>query len=234
MATALTQDLSDAFFTLGDAMGARLNLSFLHLLFCMNYESGIRANALNPNGKNVGLIQIGNLAGVGFPGSVSEFQSVSAEGQLPYVEAFLRPYAGKNLNSAARIHQALVGPATLDDPSGLIYSATGTRWGGKEPAYYAGNKSFDVNPTKGSITVDDLQRADVAAARPSAPNGPRFAEAIGRYSALTGQPLPLPAAPGSKVALWAGVALLAGSGGAVLLAESAKGWHSPPRRTRTA
>lgn len=228
---ALTADLSDAFFTSGDAMAGRLSLSFVHLLFVMNFESaGIRASAQNPSSGAVGLIQILSLPGVGFSGTSDDFKALSAEAQLPYVEAFLRPYAGKRLDSAARIEQALLGPATLDDPSGLVYAASGTRWNGQEASYYQGNKAAFDPSGKGTITVDDLQRALLAAAKSA-----RFSEAAQRYASLTGKPLVGPGVPASapKAVAWA-VGLAAAFGATVLLAGGLSDRHASSRRHQTA
>lgn len=181
-AGSLTADLSDAFFTKGQAMGERLGLDFADLLLVMAYESGISAAAENPSSGAVGLIQFMDLPGVGYSGTPEAFRGLTAEQQLPYVERYLAPYASQGLTSAPRIWQAVLGPATLSDPSGLVYSSTGTRFGGTEAADYAANSQLDATQ-KGSITVDDLAHA--LASNVHGPIGPRYREAIARYDALT-------------------------------------------------
>jgi hypothetical protein len=192
-----TSDLSDRFFELGDAMAKRIGIDFVHLLLAMNVESGVRGNAENPSSHAVGLIQFATkgkpstLEGVGWGGSKDDFKMLSAEEQLPYVETFFKPYAGKNLSSAARIYQALLVPATLDESGGdTILSETGTRqWGTppnveKEADLYRANKALDPNGA-GAITTSSVTNILLGAAKSA-----RFKAILGRYSAVTGRALP--------------------------------------------
>jgi hypothetical protein len=123
-------------------MSKRLGIYWPDLLVVLNTESGISPAALNPGGA-AGLIQFKNLPGVGWNRSSQEFRALSDVAQLPYVERFLAPYAKYNLNSIGRIHQVLLGPATLPlggdkDKNFVVYRKNGKRWNGEEASYYEG------------------------------------------------------------------------------------------------
>jgi hypothetical protein len=161
-------ELSPQFYRAGYQMSRRLGINWQHLLQVMNLESGVDAQARNPAGA-YGLIQITDLAGVGWFGSPEEFTSLSEEQQLPYVERYLARYAPQRLDSVRRIHQALFLPVTLPQGSArslVLARANGTRWGGREASYYAANRGFDAQ-NKGYITAGDLEDADARAARSS-------------------------------------------------------------------
>lgn len=165
-------------------MSKRLGVYWPDLLVVLNTESGISPAALNPGGA-AGLIQFKNLPGVGWNKSSQEFRALSDVAQLPYVERFFAPYVKYNLNSIGRIHQVLLGPATLPlggdkDKNFVVYRKNGKRWNGEEASYYEGNKGFDA-AGKGYITVADMEAYDLAHA--SSPNSP-YQRAFARLKVL--------------------------------------------------
>jgi hypothetical protein len=216
----VADDLSDEFFRAGEAMAGRLGIDFVHLLYVMNVESiGVRSSAMNPDGKAVGLIQMmpATLKQVGFGGTPEQFQALSAEQQLPYVEKYLQPWTSRHLDSAARIYRAVFMPATLDAPGDLIVAKGGTRMFGRtsEATIYATNASLDPLKT-GQITESslDLVVRQVAQGRLRQ----RLRDVLARYSAAVGRAVP-GVLPALRRALSVGpfVGLVALGGGALAL-----------------
>ena len=158
--------VSDSFLIAGAAMSKRLGVSWPDLLKIMNFESGISPTAQNPGGA-FGLIQFD---------PPDPNMPHTAEGQLPYVEAYYREPARSGLHSVARLYQATLLPATVSRiRSGVLLRQGGTGFGGQEGAFYADNIGFD-KARKGFITVDDLSAtAEAAAARPNSPYQRAFA-----------------------------------------------------------
>jgi hypothetical protein len=182
--------LPDSFLFSAYEMAQRLRLNLVHLLFVMNHESGLNPSARNPAGA-YGLIQIQNLKGVGWTGSPEEFLALSEQAQLPYVERYLQSYAHQNLDSMRRIHQALFLPATLAEGSDrdlILARRAGTRWGGKENAFYEGNRRAFDPEGKGYITVGDLEKADIRAAL--SPAGQKLRNSIERLREILPEALP--------------------------------------------
>lgn len=175
--------VSDEFLTKGRAMAQRLGLSFAQLLFVMNSESGLNPAALNPSGGASGLIQFMPMTLAAYGLTPEELRAMTREEQLPYVERFLRPYAGKKLSSVGRIHQALMAPASLDvatRPDDVIAARGGKRYGGQEAAVYAGNaRAFDPKGL-GVITARMMEDRDIAVAKTS----PLLLSALARLKEL--------------------------------------------------
>ncbi len=180
-----TDDLSDGFFADLPTVCATLGAQPLDLLSVMMAESDVRAGAHNPHGDASGLIQFmpQTLLGLGWTRGHEAFRAeLDAQAQLPYVEAYYRPWTGKGLGTAARLYQATFLPATLDlgeDPDVVLCGAAGPY-----AFAYAANPGFDADH-KGTITVADLtafiQRRCV---------GPRWAEIVTRAGG--GAPAPGP------------------------------------------
>lgn len=167
--------LSREFFRRGYEMCQRLGIDWLNLLVAMNFESiGVNPGACNPGSHAAGLIQIINLKGCGWNGTREAFLRLYAEDQLPYVEAYLRPWAKYGLNSFARIHQAIFLPGSLSSatkPDDIVCSSTGTRWKNAsgvpmEPVFYSQNTVFDIDK-KGYITLGDIEASGARAAQTS-------------------------------------------------------------------
>ena len=86
-----TADLSDAFFEGVRALAGRLQRGAPAVLADMMAASGLRPDALNRVTQASGLLGFApdTLTGVGWPHGPAAFRALSAEAQLPYVEAFL-------------------------------------------------------------------------------------------------------------------------------------------------
>jgi hypothetical protein len=178
---ALTNDLSDGFFTDLGSISTDLGCAPIDLLSVMQSESGVRADARNPGSDASGLIQFmpATLTGLGFTGTTADFRALSAQDQLPWVKKYFTPYAGApGLTSAARIYQATFLPATLSRGDGMDVEICNNS--GDLTSAYNANKVFDVDNT-GQITVGDLQFAIVRNR-----NGDRWNEILAR---LDGRPV---------------------------------------------
>ncbi len=156
-----TDDLSDRFFRRVCVLANRLPCDPEHLLAVWFSESiGLCSGLQNQFGADAwGINQMTtkNIQAAGWPGSTTEYLSLSAEQQLPYVETQVTPYMGLGkLTSAARIYQANFLPNTLD----LVTTLDGkiAVKDGLNAGAYSGNKDFD-REKKGFITLRDLQVA---------------------------------------------------------------------------
>lgn len=171
-----TQDLSDAFFAKLRAACERIGASPFDVLGVMMNESGVRADAKNPTADANGLIQFmgDTLKGLGWEGTSEAFRRLSAEEQVPYVEAYFAPHKGK-LGSPAACYLCTFLPALLahaGDMTFVLCAALGPlAWA------YAANKGFD-RAGNGHITVQDL-----AYAIDRACTGPRWNEIAVRMQA---------------------------------------------------
>jgi subtilisin family serine protease len=182
-------DLSDLFFAGLRAVGAALGAQPLHLLQVMMAESGLRPDAHNRHGDASGLIQFmpATLLRLGWTAGHAAFRGLSAEGQLPFVERYYRPYAPAGLTSTARLYQATFLPATLSLGSAPDTVLTGR--GGPYPRAYAANSGLDRRGD-GTIRVSDLTAAVDRRCR-----GPRWEEARARLEGTSPLP-PTPTPPG--------------------------------------
>jgi hypothetical protein len=170
----LTTDLSDGFFDAVRSSSSTLGCEPIDLLGVMMNESGVKATAHNPNGDASGLIQFmpATLTGLGYTDGHEVFRTLSAEEQMPYVEAYFRPYISKGLSPAARLYQATFLPATLSGE--WTMDTVICAQDGINSFAYAPNKGFDQD-NKGSITIGDLQAAIDRACR-----GARWDEIVSR------------------------------------------------------
>lgn len=159
-----------------DACADEIHCHPLDLLGVMFSESGCHANAVNPNGHAVGIIQFmpAILPGVNFKGSWEDFSRLNACEQLPHVVIYFRQWAAKfgikQWASSAQLYQATFLPATLakgTDPE-LVIAAKGGVLGWA----YSANAVFDANGD-GSITVGELELAIERNCR-----GPRWDELV--------------------------------------------------------
>lgn len=149
----------------------------MHPLAVMMSESGINPAAHNPNGDASGLIQFmpDTLLRLGWHNGHQMFRTMSAEEQVPYVEAYYSPYP--DLDSPERFYLATFLPALLSldgshDPEfplcgerdalvgaypGILWRADGKGLG-RDPYAWAhrANRVFD-RENKGYIILDDLR-----------------------------------------------------------------------------
>ena len=186
---AQTDDLSPGFFTELKAMCTRLGCDPLDMLKVMFSEGGCSATAHNPASDASGLIQFipSTLRGLGWNDSMAAFRQLSAEQQLPWVEAFFQPWRSKGLTTVTRVYQAVFLPASLD--SGASDDTVVCGAGGPFAAAYSSNRTVDIGG-KGFISVGDLRAAVEARA-----NGSRWAEImsrLGQQNVQRGQGPPKP------------------------------------------
>ena len=144
------------------------------LLLVMTLESGLDPEAMNPNGKAVGMIQFMPfvLPNVGFKGSPEEFGQLEAVSQLDYISNYLKQMTSWNggpFKSASQYYVANFYPAALtlpgiraNDPNAIIVEKDQSvkRYKGTSPQQdaraYAANPGLDANKD-GKITLGDLQ-----------------------------------------------------------------------------
>ena len=157
--TSATSYLPDAFYADLVALAGRHGWDPAAILSVMFSESGVKAAPVpwSTSHPAVGLIQFdGTLPGVGYTGTPAQFQTLTADAQLPYVEKY---YVQDKLPagaSAMGVYLVNFAPAYVshwNDPSFVLYSSSSSG-----TSYSANASVFDVNPTKGYITVGDLTR----------------------------------------------------------------------------
>jgi hypothetical protein len=159
-------DWSDADVTELVALCRRVQIHPLHLLACMFSESNARADARNPGDPSraavaVGLIQF-TKAWLGRDGDLDAVRTKGVAGQLPLVERYFTPFAGR-LTTPARVYTAMFLPATLDWP-GFNDTMVLTSLHGPLAWAYLPNRSLD-HDDKGFISVADLGHAADRAAQ---------------------------------------------------------------------
>lgn len=157
---------------------------FLRVLFC---ESGLNplAAAKNSSGTIVaaGLNQIvpGNFAGLGWQGDARNFLLLGADGQLPYVFRYFKPYLGYGLDSPAAIYACNFLPGRIGmagwKQSGHVLCSKG----GELAWAYEANKMLDMDKD-GHITIGDLDAWQQSRCRGEAWNEvmQRLQEALGK------------------------------------------------------
>lgn len=129
-----------------------------HMLRVMMSESGINPAAHNPNGDASGLIQFmpQTLINLGWRDGHAAFRKLTAEEQVPYVEAYYSPYP--DLDSPARFYLATFLPALLTHTGSREMTFVLCAANGPLGWAYAANKVFDRDH-KGYITLGDLAKA---------------------------------------------------------------------------
>jgi tape measure domain-containing protein len=126
----------DAFVKGVEGIARKLGIDPAWLMNVIAFESGFNARAANPGSSGRGLIQFmrSTARGMGFKSS-NQITKLSALEQLPLVEQYFRPFAGKMKNQGDVY--AAVAAGRLGGPSDVLF-----RKGSKE---YAKNKIWDVN-----------------------------------------------------------------------------------------
>jgi Transglycosylase SLT domain len=169
--------LTDQFFIELKAVCGRLSCAPADMLGIMESESAVRPDAQNPRGNATGLIQFmpRTLVGLGWNLGPAGFKKLSAEQQMPFVEAYFKPWISFGLSSAGRLYQAVFLPGTLrgSDESTVIAAPAGPNAGA-----YKSNVGLDMNHD-GAITVSDLT-ARIDHFR----QGPRWIELMRRLNAV--------------------------------------------------
>lgn len=175
-----TPDLPDRFFV--DAANLATDLgcgSVFDLLGVEFYESrGCRADAMNPDTKAVGQIQLlpDNLPAVGWTRGPEEFAKLNAVDQLPYNARYLRRY--RPLPTVAHVYCAVFMPADVQaagDPEHVLSAKDGFRgW------------AFDLNANLDADGDLKIQVRELVQAVRRGCVGRRWAEIVTR----TGVPAP--------------------------------------------
>jgi hypothetical protein len=92
-----------------------------HLKAVMQFESGLKANAVNPTSNATGLIQFLPSTAAALGTSVDQLKSMTPQQQLQYVGKYLAPFRGK-LNSLQDVAMAVFNPASIGKPSDTPFS----------------------------------------------------------------------------------------------------------------
>lgn len=137
----------------------KLAMRPIDLLGVTMSESGARANARNPHGGAIGLIQFmpAILVGLGWRKPAAEFGLLTADQQLPFVGAYFQAWAkdAGGWDSAGRIYQATFLPATLRSIRGEegVLCERGGRLGWAYEANAVFDKDGDARITVGELTA---------------------------------------------------------------------------------
>lgn len=89
----------------------------------INFESGWRANAVNAASGATGIIQFLPSTARKLGTSTSALKGMSAAQQMPYVEAYLRPYRGR-LGTLQAVAMAVFYPKAMNWPEGTAFPAS--------------------------------------------------------------------------------------------------------------
>lgn len=194
--TQYTRDLSDGFFVRWAESMGRLGIDPFEAIRVAFSESGCRARAHNPMGNASGTIQFmpATLVGLGWSKGHSAFRELTAEQQVPYVEAYFKPWA-KWCKSDALVYVATFLPALVERAAksgnpDFVLAAIGTsmEWAYRANVVLDRLKEGGATGPDGKITV-----ADLAAHLARQCQGPRWNEVEGRLRQAMGlQPLPPP------------------------------------------
>ena len=138
------------------AIGDRLGTDGNFLAAVMACESGFRAEATNPTGGATGLIQFMPSTARHLGTTTDALRGMTAEEQLPFVEAYYRPFTGA-IRSATDAYMATFLPKYVGQPGDTVLATD-------PEIIYVQNKGFD-HTGKGFITVNDVgQNAENAMA----------------------------------------------------------------------
>lgn len=125
------------------AWGARVSQEFLrlvvaiaddlgcdpnHLMACMAFETG---QTFSPSVRNkasgaTGLLQFMPSTARELGTTVEDLAAMTAEDQLRYVLAYMRPFAGR-LRTLADVYMAILWPRAVGEPEGYVLFARGTK-----------------------------------------------------------------------------------------------------------
>ncbi len=203
-------DLNASFFIRWVLMCQRLDVDPIDLIRVAYSESGCRANAHNPNGHAVGLIQFmpATLTGLGWTRGFEEFRRLPAEEQVPFVERYFRPWAHRmgvagqkipQLVTAAHAYVATFLPGRLADvvaamegwPNVVLCDNAGLlTWA------YRANTVLDRMKLDGTAGPDGkITAGDLATHLDKQCRGPRFDAIVFRLQIAMGQDPPPPPDP---------------------------------------
>jgi putative peptidoglycan binding protein/transglycosylase-like protein with SLT domain len=150
---AYTSDIPDTFEPALKAMCERLGCAPLELIAVAMAESGVKANARNPDGSASGLWQLmpATAKGLGWDPKdcdpddgvpLKRFRELSATDQLPWFEKYFSPFGGR-LTSRAACYVATFLPADLHLAQNR--NAMLVQKGGRRGWAFSSNAVFDTN-----------------------------------------------------------------------------------------
>lgn len=122
------------------------------LFAVMQNESGMRPDAVNPNGGATGLIQFMPATARGLGTSTAALRNMSALQQLDYVERYFAPYAGK-IHSGADLYLATFYPAAMGKSDDWVLGSQNRTSG----AVARANPIFDLDRNQ-QITAGEFRR----------------------------------------------------------------------------
>lgn len=175
---SLTDDWSDTALRKWWLLAMRLDADPFDLAGVAMSESGLHSWSHNPGGAD-GLIQFTNLRSLGWTGTSDAFRQLTPEQQLPFVERYWRPYAGK-LSAGWLAYVATFLPALLDEARAtgpdIVLCARGGRLGWA----YEANAVFDTDHNL------QIEGRELAAAIDRNARGPRWDEWVMRLREIMG------------------------------------------------
>lgn len=164
----------DAFVCELIAVAGRLRTEPDYLAAVMRIESGFRPEATNPFTQATGLIQFMPNTAKSLGTSVDDLRAMTALQQLPYVESFYAPHAGR-IDSAGTAYMLTFLPAYARRPDDFVLGEDSSEEvlpGSQltKGAVYKTNKGFD-RTGKGYFTVGDVKSLAEASRRGGEANG---------------------------------------------------------------
>ena len=175
-AVAGIEKTSPVFRSMLVAMAARLDTNADFIAAVMSVESGFNPQARNPNGGATGLIQFMPSTAKRLGTTTDALFQMSAEEQLPWVEAYFKPFVGR-LHTVTDVYMTVFFPAHagrspdniiagVDGPNANVYAVnkvldknhdgfiTNADVGGTAAARLAAAQSKPRIPVEGSVTDD--------------------------------------------------------------------------------
>lgn len=142
------------------AMAGRLRMDPNAIAAVMSRESGFQAAIQNPHSHATGLIQFMPSTARSLGTTVDALREMSDIEQLPYVEKFLAPYAGR-LKSRGDYYMAVFMPAFIGRSLDTVLQM---KLGDRMVPFVAGEKPYEQNKgldldKDGKITVGDVHEA---------------------------------------------------------------------------
>lgn len=122
-----------------------LGLTTSELMFVMDIESNVNAQAVNPNTKATGLIQFMPKTAISLGTTVDMLKQMTATQQLVFVEKYLAPYKSKIAN-VYDLYFAIFYPAAIGKPDNYSLPAFVTPF----------NNLYDLNKD-GKIQVGEIK-----------------------------------------------------------------------------
>lgn len=144
-------------------IGTELGINPDFIATVISLESGFNAQARNPDGGAVGLIQFMPSTATRLGTSSATLFAMTAEQQLDYVRKFYQPWAGR-LKTAGHAYMATFLPSFVGTPPGTIVAAQGSdekiSSGSQitKGQVYASNSGFDANKD-GKILAGEVYAA---------------------------------------------------------------------------